>query len=160
MFLIDGYNLLCAVQKLQSADAEISDIRLCRIIAAYLQKIDDSGEIIFDGIGPPDKTGLQTRRHLEVVFSGRLTDADTVIEHKIAASTGPRHLTVVSSDRRLRTAARRRKADSVKAEAFWQQMQEELNRPEPTPTEPREKREGISEGETDRWLRRFGLEED
>ena len=158
--IIDGYNLLRTVEKIEAGPESISDVGLCKIISAYLQRIDDSGQIVFDGIGPPEKSGFENLRNLEVIFSGRVKDADSVIEDKITASTAPRRLIVVSSDRRLRTAAKKRKAMSLKVEQFWKNINTLLNQPGSRSAEPREKREGLSRSETERWLKTFGLEDE
>jgi hypothetical protein len=157
--IIDGYNLLHAIEKAEHFSPDGSDVWLCRMITAYLRQIDETGCIVFDGIGPPDKEIFEGMGKLEVVFSGRNKDADRVIEDKITANTAPRRLVVVSSDRRLRAAARKRRANSVKAETFWESLLSEADR-KPRPKEPRAKREGISESETDQWLKKFGLDED
>ena len=158
-FLIDGYNLLRAVEKIQGGPESITDIQLCRIISAYLQRIDQPGQIVFDGIGPREKQAFENLESLEVIFSGRSKDADTVIEDKITTNTAPKRLTVVSDDRRLRTAAKRRKAISVKVRQFWQNVLACLNQQRKTPAEPGEKLEGISQSETEQWLKTFGLDE-
>jgi predicted RNA-binding protein with PIN domain len=157
--IIDGYNLLRAIEKTESFSPVLTDAWLCRMITAYLRQIDEAGCVVFDGIGPPDKEIFEDMGNLEVIFSGRNKDADKVIEDKITANTAPKRLLVVSSDRRLRVAARKRRAISVKAEVFWESVISEPDR-KPRPREPREKREGITESETEQWLKSFGLDED
>ena len=158
MFIIDGHNLLHSVHKVDEGFESISDVQLCRIIGSYLKLTGQSGEIIFDGTGPPDKSGFDGISNLEVFFAGLGTDTDTVIEDKIIANSAPRRLKVVSSDRRLRKAARARKATSIKSEAFWNNMQKQLNRKKVV-KEPAAKRRGLSESETRQWLDIFGLEQ-
>ncbi|NIQ70825.1 MAG: hypothetical protein GTN94_30295, partial [Candidatus Aminicenantes bacterium] len=130
----------------------------CRIIGSYLKLTGQKGEIIFDGTGPPDKSGFDGISNLEVFFAGLGTDTDTIIEDKIIANTAPRRLKIVSSDRRLRKAARARKATSVKSEVFWNDIQKQLSRKK-TAKEPTAKRRGLSESETSQWLEIFGLEQ-
>jgi predicted RNA-binding protein with PIN domain len=156
--IIDGHNLLHAAHKEDPDSGPISDVQLCRIVGGYLKLIDDKGEIIFDGTGPRDKSGFENISNLEVLFSGLNTDADTVIEDKIRANTAPRRLTIVSSDRRLRDAARKRKATLVKSQVFWDNLHRQLSRKKTTP-EPIGKRRGLSNGETEQWLKFFGLEQ-
>ncbi|HEC02684.1 MAG TPA: hypothetical protein ENI81_04015, partial [Phycisphaerales bacterium] len=103
-----------------------------------------------------DKSGFDDVGNLEVVFAGLGADADTVIEDKISASTAPKRLTVVSSDRRLRKAALTRKCTSIKSEAFWEDVCRQLSRKRPA-QEPAAKRQGLSESETNQWLDAFGL---
>jgi len=158
MFIIDGHNLLHSIQKVDESSESISDVQLCRIIGRYLKLISQSGEIIFDGTGPRDKSGFDDISNLEVFFAGLGTDTDTVIEDKIRASTAPKRLTIVSSDRRLRKAARTRKATSLKSEVFWNNIHKQLTRKRPE-KEPPAKRQGLTDGETEQWLEFFGLEQ-
>ena len=156
MFIIDGHNLLHTIYKSEGDSSAISDVGLCRILGRYFTLTGEKCEIIFDGTGPPEKTGFDNIRNLEVFFAGIGTDADTVIEDKICANTAPKRLTIVSSDRRLRTAAQTRKATSMKSDVFWNDVQKQLSRKRPA-KEPTEKRQGLNEGETEQWLEFFGL---
>lgn len=158
MLIIDGNNLLHAIYNTAGDSGAISDVGLCKAVASFLGLKSEKGEIIFDGTGPPDKTGFDNIGNLEVSFAGPGTDTDTVIEDKIAASTAPKSLTIVSSDRRLRKAARARKAVSIKSEVFWADLQKQLSRKRAV-REPAAKRQGISESETKQWLEFFGLEQ-
>jgi len=159
MTIIDGNNLLWALHE-SFEDREIkTEVELCRVLSQYFGQIGGTGQIVFDGAGPADKNEFNTIDNLEVYFAGFHCDADTVIEEKITADTSPRRLTVVSSDRRLRKAAGERKAMALKAEDFWQQVRRELARRNPKRREPEEKREGLTDGETDKWLEVFGLGE-
>ena len=158
MLIIDGHNLLHSIVKLEEDSGAISDVGLCRILGRYFKLTGENGVIIFDGTGPPDKSGFDNISNLEVFFAGQGSDADTVIEDKIKASTAPKRLTVVSSDRRLQKAARARKATVVKSQVFWSNLCKQLSRKR-TIKEPASKRQGISEGETEQWLEFFGLEQ-
>ena len=156
--IIDGHNLLHSIQKAEEGFESISDVQLCQAISRYLKLIGEKGQIIFDGTGPPDKGGFDNISNLEVFFAGQGSDADTVIEDKIKINTAPRRLTVVSSDRRLRDAARARKATAVKSQVFWANLQKQLSRKR-TIKEPAAKRRGLNESETKQWLKFFGLEQ-
>ena len=158
MFVIDGYNLRHAIHKAEEDSELIGHLELCMVVSRYLKLIGREGEMVFDGAGPPDKSGFDSVGNLEVVFAGVGADADTVIEDKISASTSPKRLTVVSSDRRLRRAAQRRRCNSLKSKAFWDNVQRELSRKRPT-REPAAKRQGLSESETDQWLDFLGFEQ-
>jgi len=158
MLIIDGYNLLHAILKAEEASEAIGDLELCMVVSRYLKLIGRPGEMIFDGAGPPDKSGFDNVSNLEVFFAGLGADADTVIEDKISASTSPKRLTIVSSDRRLRKAARTRRCNSLKSEVFWDNVRKQLNRKRPA-REPVAKRQGLSESETDQWLDFFGFEQ-
>ncbi|MHC4545411.1 MAG: NYN domain-containing protein [Planctomycetota bacterium] len=133
-------------------------MQLCWIISRYLRAIRKQGEIIFDGTGPRDKSHFDNIANLEVCFAGLGKDADTVIENKIKANTAPKRLSIVSSDRRLRDAARARRATAVKSEVFWDNLHKQLKRKKPV-KEPEAKRVGLSESETKQWLEFFGIEQ-
>jgi predicted RNA-binding protein with PIN domain len=156
--IIDGHNLLWAVCESGGHAEAVDELRLCHIISRYLKSVGDSGQIVFDGVGPRDEPRFDTIGNLGVVFSGPDKDADTVIEDKIKAGTAPRRLTVVSSDRRLRAAARARKATAVKSQVFWENLHHQLNRPKGS-KEPPAKRDGLTETETDQWLKFFGFDQ-
>ena len=157
MFIIDGHNLLHSICQAADGSQVISDVQLCGVVGTYLERIGQGGEIIFDGTGPPNKSGFDNISNLEVFFAGIGTDTDTVIEEKIRANTAPKRLSIVSSDRRLRKAAQARKATAIKSEVFWNNVQKQLSQKE-RKKEPAEKRLGLSESETEQWLQYFGLD--
>ena len=153
--IIDGHNLLWAVQNLEDVP-NISEVALCQILDPYLGLIKQSAEIIFDGAGPLNKSGFETLKNIDVTFSGRSCDCDTIIEDRILASTAPKRLTIVSTDRRLRNAAGARKAISITSEDFWDEVKKRLEKHKPA-KEPPGKRKGLTQSETELWLKTFGL---
>ncbi len=157
-FIIDGHNLLHSIFKAEEDSHAISDIQLCSIVGRYLKQIGESGQIIFDGAGPYDKSGFDNISNLDVLFAGPGTDTDTVMEEKIRLSTAPKRLSIVSSDRRLRKAAHARKAKAIKSETFWHVVQKQLRRKKKV-KEPPAKRHGLSQSETKHWLEFFGIEQ-
>ena len=156
--LIDGYNLLRAVQKIIESET-LTEPRLCRLLSDYFGLTGQKGQIVFDGTGERNKTAFENFSYLEVVFSGGQSDADTVIEEKITANSAPRDLLVVSSDRRLRASARKRKSQAIKSEEFWQVLADYFTKlsKKRKVAEPRGKFEGITDAETDYWLKIFGF---
>ena len=69
MFIIDGHNLLHTIYKLEGDSGAISDVSLCRILGRYLKLTGEKGEMVFDGTGPPDKSGFDNISDLEVFFA-------------------------------------------------------------------------------------------
>ena len=160
--IVDGYNLLRFVQKAGHFE-DLIEVGLCRILSDYLVSVRERGHIVFDGIGPPDKHDFEQLgglANLEVYFSGADYDADEVIMQKIEDSSAPKSLTVVSTDREIRAAAAARKATSVRADVFWHGLVSRLETQQKAVHEPKEKRRGITEGETDQWLDFFGIDRD
>ncbi|HUV64335.1 MAG TPA: NYN domain-containing protein [Sedimentisphaerales bacterium] len=158
MFIIDGHNLLHAICKIEENARALSEPALCGVLGTYLRLTGETAAIVFDGTGPPDKGGFEGMSNLEVLFAGLGTDADTIIEDKIKASTAPKGLTIVSSDRRLQQAAHARRAMAIKSEVFWTELQKQLSRKR-RPREPSAKRQGLSQSETEQWLKVFGIEQ-
>jgi hypothetical protein len=154
--IIDGHNLLWLIRN-QEEEQSITDAGLCGILDVYFGLTHEYAEIIFDGIGPPDKSGFDGIKNLEITFSGRATDCDTLVENKITDSTAPKRLVIVSSDRRLRDAADKRKATAIKSEDFWEDVKKRISKHKPG-KEPAQKRKGLTQSETELWLKEFGID--
>ncbi len=155
--LIDGYNLLGAIHKSEEQHALMDEAGLCRMVSDFLRRMRKDGRMYFDGTGPRDKSAVTGLSNLEVIFSGPGVEADDRIEEEIEQSTSPRFLTVVSSDRRIRDSAGKRKAVSVPSDEFWKLVVKTLERKKKGIREPRAKREGLTESETEEWMKIFGL---
>ena len=98
---------------------------------------------------------------VKVIFSGHKRTADDVIIKMINKSSGPRDLTVVSSDRAIRSAAKRRGCKVITSGTFVRSASDELVRDKKKKRlEPAEKQKGLSREETDQWLSEFGLDPD
>lgn len=159
MTIIDGDNLLWALRQTPEEREITTELELCRALRRYFARTGGPGQIVFDGAGPADRSAFDEIANPEIIFAGFNRDADSVIEEGLKVNASPRRVTVVSSDRRLRKAAALRKAAGMKSEDFWEQVRRELKRGRPRRPEPQEKREGLSEGETDQWMEAFGLDQ-
>ena len=124
-----------------------------------MRRVRDWGIVAFDG-GPLRGISYEVEPadFLRVIFSGAGSGADTVLEDLIQKNTAPRRLVVVSSDIRLKKAARRRRAQSLTSPEFLMQMVRRMSAPVRRPPEPREKRQGVESGQLDKWLDLFGIE--
>ncbi len=158
--LIDGNNLLFAAL---DADPERPPSRsvLCLRLGQWARRTGEKVTVVFDGPTPPEGLAKQTSAPaVDVAYSESVT-ADEVLAELIEEDTAARRLVVVSSDREVARAARRRKAKSIRSEAFWAALLRELARPMPRSLEPREKTEGLSgEDQAERWMRELGLDAD
>jgi len=157
VLIVDGYNLLRTVQNLTEHSSEITDIQICQVINEYLYRTKKKGSLIFDGIGPRDKSPFNNMFCLDIIFSGTTREADDIIEKMILDSSAPKNLTVVSSDRRIKKAAEKRKAEAIDCVDFWMAMLKQLEKKAKKPAEPKEKFAGLTESETEFWLREFGF---
>lgn len=122
--IIDGYNLLHAAglarRSYGPGDLARCRLRLLNLIAAGL---DDAvrlrTSVVFDAKDPPpDAERVSVHRGMQVFFAEPGEEADDLIEDLIAAHSAPKQLVIVSGDRRLHKAARRRKAHVVDSERF------------------------------------------
>lgn len=156
--LVDGNNLIYAARQVDPTDLLIGRSLLCAKLGHWARRRRERVHVVFDGPRPDEPLAQQIGDPaLTVTYSGRGVSADRRIHELIAADSAPRRLVVVSSDREVMAAARRRDARPVRADDFWRIVLADLARPEPQPLEPPEKREGLAPEQTEEWLRDFGL---
>jgi uncharacterized protein len=124
-WLIDGYNIMHAGGRLGPKIGREGFRRARRRFLDDLAQAlgsERAGQttVVFDASVPPGDFPLVTTYHgIHLVFALDDEDADTRIEALIGQDSNPRTLTVVSSDRRIRQAASRRRARPLTAEQFW-----------------------------------------
>ena len=128
MLIVDGYNVLFQCGFISRG---IGPQTLERARGALLgilnSRLDETGRaqttVVFDATelaaGLPDETVIGGIR---VYYSHRYADADSMIEELIAHHSAPKQLVVVSSDRRIQRAARRRKATAIDSEQWFDQV--------------------------------------
>lgn len=155
--MVDGNNLLHA-----AADAEPERppgrTQLCQRIGAWASRYRHAALVFFDGAAPDAPRAAQLAAEgVEMIFSGAVTADEALIE-RLNAHSAPRQVLVVSSDREIRAAARRRRAVPVPSAEFWRRLERDLSRPRPRKVEPPAKREGLSADELDQWLDEFRLD--
>lgn len=134
--LIDGYNLLHAAgmgrQEYGPGDLQRCRERLLRYLTVKLTAAEISrATVIFDARDPPrDRPAEQTFRKLQILFANPGGDADVRIEQWLDDHSAPKRVTLVSSDHALQRAARRRRAQFVDSEQFFEQLERRRNRGE------------------------------
>jgi len=163
--LIDGYNLLYAtgivVRGIGPGTLERARLALLNFLAASIEpeRIPRT-TIVFDAAGRMRERPREVEhRGLKVIFAVGYADADALIEALIRSHSAPKQLTVVSSDRRIQQAARRRRARAVDSEAWYaalvasrQSTQADVAEVPGRPPVP------LLEEDVDYWLRQFGGE--
>lgn len=154
-YLIDANNLIYA---LAEVGPEVDRDGLCELLAGLVA----AGEkvcVVFDGPEQPGNCRAVSAAGIEALYSGHRLEADDLILDRIDDDTAPKRLTVVSTDKKIRTYARRRRCRTVASEQFarW------LTRPRPAgpdqPREPAEKRQGLGPEQTRRWLAELELDD-
>jgi predicted RNA-binding protein with PIN domain len=159
-YVIDGYNVLHAWGLLRGS------VRPGQLERARLNLLDRlrqaEGEItvVFDARRAPADADLEEDYHGIHVFYARDESADDRIEEILRHAPRPDDVTLVSSDRRLLEAARRRGCRRLRCLEYLEQLQQ---RPpaatEPVPNLP-SKPESVSPEEERQWLDAFGDAED
>jgi predicted RNA-binding protein with PIN domain len=156
--LIDGDNLLHVARGALEEAHLANRAWLCRMLASWADRYHQEVTVVFDGVRPSSSgEGPLAQAALLIRYSDT-RKADDVIIEMIGASSSPRRLVVVSSDRQIRASARRRKARSVDSPSFIERVIEELSRSTTAgEREPIEKYQGLQEGDAEYWLKQFGL---
>jgi predicted RNA-binding protein with PIN domain len=166
-WLIDGYNVMHGGGRIGPA---LSRDGFKRARRRFLDDLvtalgADAGRttIVFDALVHPGDFHVDTQyRGLAVLFALGDENADARIEQLIASHPKPKTLTVVSSDRRIRQAAARRRARCLTAEQYWELIDElkdrRANEIKPVPARPRvaaQADEKSKAGESALWLEVF-----
>ena len=153
-YLIDGNNLIYA---LADAGREVQRAGLCKLLEPLLAH----GRVttVFDGPPPPGPMAKQIEATGVTVHYSSGRSADEVIIEQIQANSAPRRLTVVSTDREIRQAAKRRKCRSVTSQDFAVRLEKLAEPPRRRgPSEPPEKTEGLDGKHVAEWMKEFGYD--
>jgi uncharacterized protein len=168
LLLIDGYNLLYQTDLLGRGRGEgwlqRGRERLLATLAARLDAdVAARTCVVFDSRrAPPDLPARFRQCGIEVRYAIDHDEADDLLEEMIRAHPTPRRLAVVSSDHRIRRAARRRGSVDFEAQAWYQRMIEgdaplAIRSQTPTADPAAEKPRLRDEEELRRWLAEFGF---
>jgi len=84
----------------------------------------------------------------------RCEEADDLIEQRIRETTAPPRLTIVSNDRRLKEAARRKRCPVMECVAFWASLIEKPRVDREPADEP--ERPPASSADVEHWVKEFG----
>lgn len=151
--LIDGYNLLHAT--MPPSLAGLDELGLCRVLARSTFASERT-TIVCDG-KPKPHAPAGAFHGVRLVYSGPDRTADDVIIDLIERDTAPRRLIVVSSDRAIQAAARRRRANAVTADEFVNMLSHSRPDASPGPVRPRGP---LTDDQVRRWLREFGIDDE
>lgn len=134
MLLVDAYNVLHHPLAHRELPGDAGPAELAALIAAGRHRR-SKAILVCDGIprnmGPIAHRCAELRFQVEdaeVLYAGPGRDADTLIERLIEAEPAPRRMSVVSSDRRIQRAARRRRARVIPSDAFLVSLLKDVER--------------------------------
>lgn len=173
LLLIDGYNVVSPVAvPSQSVDPNWLQRERMRLIDRLATLVDAGTRqrtcVVFDAANPPRDRPSEFQYHgISVRFAIDYPEADDLLEEIIGQHSAPKRLAVISSDRRVQTAASRRGAacfDSqpwldallegrlqlaVSSSRAGQGSHEKVDKPN----------EDLDRGEISDWMREFGFED-
>ena len=160
MLLVDAYNVLHTTGILPPEVAGI-DIRGLAALVGSSRWRTSACRLICDGTGESGVGKIRPDalpRGVSVDYAGPGRDADSLIERLIKEHTAPKRLLVVSSDRRLRSAARRRRCKWLSSEQFLAALAQDAStaghRRHPSGSPP----QSPVDADVENWLREFGFD--
>ena len=170
LWLIDGYNLMYAAGALDGREIRRGSFHrkrrrfLCDLADALGPERCRETTVVLDASTPPADFPLKTvYQGLNLIFALGDENADARIEALIAAHSAPKSLTVVSSDRRIRRAAQRRRARTLSADEFLDLLERfqtakrhEMSYQNPATPRSLDRDSPLSAEEAALWLAEFG----
>ncbi|MCM2373880.1 NYN domain-containing protein [Aporhodopirellula aestuarii] len=128
VLLIDGYNIIAPVAapaRGATADwlAKERQLLLDRLVEHLDETVRSRTCVIFDAKdAPPHLPDRYDHQGIDVRFAVEYSEADDLLEEIIALHPTPKLLTVVSSDHRVQTAARRKRATAFDSDTWLDQL--------------------------------------
>lgn len=168
--IIDGYNLMHSVgyarERYGQGGLERSRNRLLRFLINRLDLEERRRTtIVFDARTIPfEGVRQQKLEEMTILFNEAGGDADTLIEELILEHSAPKQLEVISGDRRLQRAIKRRKGIAVESEDFARMLRgresvmpgssQDVDLPTESDEKPRSAEP--SQSDTEYWMDVFG----
>jgi len=158
--LVDCYNVLHVT--MPPPLAGLDEGGLCRAIVAAGLHRDGTAVVVADGRPKPLGETASPVAGVELIYAGAERTADDVIIERIGADSAPRRLTVVTNDREIVRAAKRRRCKVLSSERLVGTLTRAVAAsgaappPPPTGAAPG----GLPRAEVDAWLERFDLDAD
>lgn len=155
MILVDAYSTLHAWRNAPMQEDGKDVAALARLITAS-RFGGDSVHLICDGTPPSGHDGAHefSAAGARITYAGAGKEADALIESIIERSSAPSRLIVVSSDRRIQRAARRRRATPLSSERFLALVVSDRGS---ASQEGSPRPSWIDSDEVRRWLEEFGI---
>ena len=122
-WLIDGYNLLHALQDRNARKSSLSREQLFSCVAQFASSKKLPTLIVLDGVGDNSELKPHRTKHLEVVYSQKVP-ADSYIERYVFEHRQEQSLVVVTDDRAISNLARGGGARVLGTSAFAELLEE------------------------------------
>jgi len=168
--IIDGYNVLRSVGFVKAGIGPGTLQKARQMFFGFLARYLPTEQrqrttIVFDAKdGPAGGPAEQVVEQMQVLFATEFAEADELIELLIKRHSAPRQLTVVSGDLRLIRAARKRGANGIDSETWFDELRwaaAETPTSTGSPVTPRElaarrSTQRLTTEEVWQWLMEFG----
>jgi predicted RNA-binding protein with PIN domain len=148
MYLVDGNNLIGHTKGISLKSGNCRQQLIDRLIP-FLDRKRRRALVFFDGAGE----GLRKSHRIQIEFSGRKLSADEQIRRKVAQSTAPKNLCVVSSDNWVYGYGRSCGSKALRCHEF-NRLLHDLGDTES------DSNDGVPPEDMKGWLRYFGEEDD
>jgi predicted RNA-binding protein with PIN domain len=157
MLLVDAYNVLHVTGVLPPELAGLEAADLAELVSASRWGRHQV-QLVCDGTRPKDARPVP-RGGVRVTYAGGGASADAAIERLLEECSHPRRITVVSNDRQVQRAARRRGAKVLRSDDFLRPLATDAARaPRGRRAAPRRDPGPLSARQVDAWLRYFGID--
>ena len=159
--IVDGYNLIYAIDSVRTyaspkhSDAERTEF--IKLLASFARLSGHSMTVVFDGGPGNQKPGAL--ENVRIIFSEEKS-ADSVIKEMVESSSYARDLTVVSSDREIRSFVRSFGATSISTKDFVKEMMHLFKTKSKNQREPREAILDEHQTDADYWLNFFRMDKE
>ncbi|QQE10847.1 NYN domain-containing protein [Planctomycetota bacterium] len=157
MLIIDAYNVLHL--PMPQSLAGLDEARLCLALSRSAFR-DRAATVVCDGRPKPHIPSTSPVPSVQLLYSGTSNSADDLIISLIDGSTTPRKITVVTNDRAIKRAAKRRKASLLSSDAFISRLAQTLGSIPPLPKSAKPDLSPVPEDQVRGWLEEFGLTSD
>lgn len=152
-FLIDGHNIIAAMESIELDDPN-DEAKLVMKLRAWFSHIRRKAVLVFDGGVPGGPSPTLSTADVKVIFAARHhTIADRIIRERLRDLPDAPNWTVISSDHEVLDAARSTGAKTMTAQEFA----DLIERP---PEADKEKPDAISAADVQAWLQIFPEPED
>ncbi len=151
IYLIDGHNVIGQLPDI-SLDDPNDEAILVQKLMGFSARTKRRCVVVFDH-GLPGGTSRMSTRDVQVVFASQRSNADRVMIERIGKIPDPVQWIVVSSDNDVLGAARGRKMQTLRSDAFAILLE---SPPAPIIDAGEESNVELSAAEVDEWLQIFG----
>jgi Uma2 family endonuclease len=153
IYLIDGHNVIGQLPDI-SLDDPNDEAMLVQKLVSFTARTKRRCVVVFDH-GLPGGTSRMSTRDVQVVFASQRSNADRVMIERIGKIPDPVQWIVVSSDNDVLGAARGRKMQTLRSDAFAILLE---SPPAPDIDAGEAPNVELSAAEVDEWLQIFGNE--